>query len=133
MDDEKHGCRYLIAGCEELEPVNKNKQPDAEAWEWAAPFRKSTDKDPIVRFRWSQVTIVLQQKTKVPPRRVVLLERALRVKEESRVERLAGGAGGSSSAGHDADGSSPRQGASTGGEDNTGPEKKGTKESPTSN
>ena len=60
--------------------------------------------------------------------RVELLEKDLRLRYNSRVERLAGGAGGQTFAGHVADGPSHRQGEPTGRDDNAGPERKGIKD-----
>ena len=83
VDDERNGFRYLIAECDEPGPVNESNQPDAETWAWSAPRRRSADKDPIVSVRWSHVTVVLQQKTKLSRGRVMMLERALHLRKKA--------------------------------------------------
>ena len=56
VDDEKHGCRYIVAECDWQCRYGRHKQPDSNAWEWPAPSRTSTGPDPIVCVRWSQVS-----------------------------------------------------------------------------
>ena len=81
VDDEKHSCRYIVTECDWLFKYGQHKQPDAQAWEWAAPYRASHDvTDPILGVCWSRVSTVVQGRTKVPASRVELLKHALRLR-----------------------------------------------------